>query len=129
MTSLNAPTSSDARAAFDTFITTKGSLRRSEAVLCALYWLGGDVGAEGVRPAEIAALYPKHGGRVLGSPAQPLRHHTDRGLAESLGDGRYRITALGRLVVEALPDRAEIGRLRGLRVAAPAPHRPFAEGS
>ena len=44
-----------------------------------------------------------------------LRHHVERGLAESLGDGLYHITPLGRQVVDALPDRTEVARLRGLR--------------
>jgi hypothetical protein len=95
-------------------------------VLCALYWLGGGAAANPVRSAYIAALYPKHLGRRLGSAAEPLRHHAERGLAEALGEGRYRITPLGALVVEALPDRAEVGRLRGMRVPAPAPKRLLA---
>jgi hypothetical protein len=43
-----------------------------------------------------------------------------RGLVEWLRDGRYRLTALGRLVVEALSDRGEVARLRGRGYALPA---------
>lgn len=118
-----APDSVESRAAFAAFIATKGSLRGSEAVLCALHWLGGDSDGGVVHSTEVRALYPRHHGRRLGSAAQPLRHLSDRGLAEAVGDGRYRITSLGRLVVELLPDRAAIGQLRGLRSAAPAPQR------
>jgi hypothetical protein len=104
------------------FLERKGSggLRSHEAILCVLYWV--ERGASGpVRAREISLLYPRHDGRRLPPATQELRHHVERGLAESLGDGRYRLTPLGRQVVEALPDRAEVARLRGLR--SPSGHR------
>jgi len=119
LTSASARDVRDARAAaVAEFLGEKGSLRVHEAVLCVLFWA--DREAPGpVRASEISRLYPHHDGRRLPSAAQELRHHVDRGLAESLGDGLYQITPLGRLVVDALPDRVEVARLRGLRRATP----------
>jgi hypothetical protein len=110
-------TERDARiAALTAFLEGKGSLRVHEAILCVLYWVEQGAPQEGpVRANEISLLYPRHKGRRLPSAAQELRHHVERGLAESLGDGMYRITPLGRQVVDALPDRTEVARLRGLR--------------
>ena len=105
----------DARVAeLTVFLEGKGSLRSHEAILCVLYWVERGASAP-VRAREISLLYPRHDGRRLPPAAQELRHHVERGLAESLGDGRYRLTTLGRQVVEALPDRAEAARLHGLK--------------
>jgi len=101
------------------FLAGKGALRASEAILCALCWIEESTSATATRPSDITSLYPRHAGRRIGSASQALRHHADRGLAEPLGDGRYRSTPLGRLVADALPDRAEVARLRGLRSATP----------
>jgi len=119
LTSAASRDARDARAAaVAEFLGAKGSLRVHEAILCVLYWLDRETPGP-VRAGEIALLYPHHDGRRLPSAAQELRHHVERGLAESLGEGLYRITPLGRLVVDALPDRVEVARLRGLRRATP----------
>jgi hypothetical protein len=83
-----------------------------------LYWVESGAPGRPVRANEISLLYPRHEGRRLPPAAQELRHHVERGLAESLGDGRYRLTPLGRQVVEALPDRSQAASLRGLKRGA-----------
>jgi hypothetical protein len=122
------PGRDDGRAvAFASFLSTKRAFRLHEAILCALYWLDGET-AGPVRANEIRAIYPRHEGRLVTSPAQELRHHVKRGLTESLGDGVYRLTSLGRAVVEALPDQDAVAKLRGLRprgrTSRPRGHHP-----
>ena len=105
------------RTALTEFITQRGTIGRCDAALCALYWLQTDGGRDdGATGQEIATLYPLHGKRRMTGMAYLLASLTRAGLAESVAKGWYRITPLGRSVVEVLPDVAMAAQLRGVRV-------------
>jgi hypothetical protein len=108
------PGRDDGRAAFASFLATKGAVRLHEAILCALYWLDRETPGP-VQANDLRTIYPRHDGRLVTSPAQELRHHVKRGLTAPMGDGLYRLTELGRAVVEALPDQDAVAKLRGVR--------------
>jgi hypothetical protein len=76
----------------------------------------GQPGSGGFRPSARSTEPRWPAPRLLRAAAASAR-------GEALGYGWYRVTSLGRRVVEALLDRVEVGPLRGLRVSAPAPQR------
>jgi hypothetical protein len=68
--------------------------------------------------ADIRALFPRRQDGIAGplrNPHDLLRRAAERQLLDALGDGWYRITTLGRDVVDALPDDARVAELRGCR--------------
>lgn len=112
-----AATDTIRRTALTRFIVERGTIGRCDAALCALYWLEKEGGRdEGATGHEIATLYPLHGKRRMTGMAYLLASLTRAGLAESVAKGWYRITPLGRSVVEVLPDAAMAAQLRGVRV-------------
>lgn len=115
----------------------KGALSRAEIALCIAYWLteGGAGGAGGagaaarhadvVTAAGVRAAYPRREMADALSPwfdvytalaAAVAARFVER--APEVGRACYRVTALGRAVAVALPDRR---RVRVLRGAARAP--------
>jgi len=104
------------------FLREKGcALRPAYAALCIVYFLHDSLERDAVCGADIRALFPRHADGLAG----PLRNAHDilrragvRGLVESLGDGWYAITSLGRVVVEALPDDEQVALLRGCRTVS-----------
>ena len=99
------------------FVHNKGgSMRPSYAMLCVIYCLEREHGRESVTAADVKAILPRLGDAVDGqlrSPADTLRRARDERLVEALGDGAYRLTPLGVAVVDALPDAAHVGAIRG----------------
>jgi hypothetical protein len=121
------------RAALAAFIAERGSVSVGEAVLCTLYWVeangrqlsltdgqGGTADGPGAPRAgapgcEIVMLYPFHNGRRLTAASNFLRRFARLGLVESMGEGWYRTTPRGRLVVETVPDHPGPAELRRRR--------------
>ena len=99
------------------FVHAKGgAMRPSYAMLCVMYWLERECGCADVAAADVKAVLPRLGDAVAGrlrSPADTLRRARDEQLVEALGAGRYRLTPLGVAVVDALPDAAQVGAMRG----------------
>jgi hypothetical protein len=114
-------TDSARREALGAFIAERGSVSVGGAVLSALYWLERDARhhasverqrgatgeAGGALPGapgcEIMMLYPFHRGRRVTDVSNFRRRLARLGLVESMGEGWYRTTALGRRVAEAMP--------------------------
>jgi predicted nucleotidyltransferase len=99
------------------FVHAKGGrMRPSYAMLCLIYWLEREEKRPAVTAADVKTILPRLGDAVDGrlrSPADTLRRARDERLVEALGSGAYRLTALGVAVVEALPDAAHVGAIRG----------------
>jgi hypothetical protein len=119
-------------AALVEFVRGRGQLTSAEAALCVVCWLTLTCGADAVAAREVSALYPR---RALPetvphmrSAAESLGGAVEAGLLEKAGAGAYRLTALGRAVVLALPDRQAVGALRGLTRAAPRPKAARRDG-
>jgi hypothetical protein len=98
------------------FVHAKGgAMRPSYAMLCLMYCLERD-GDRATTAADVKAILPRLGDVVDGrlrSPADTLRRARDERLVETVGAGAYRLTALGAAVVDALPDAARVGAIRG----------------
>jgi hypothetical protein len=95
-----------------------GQMRAHYAMLCVLYWLRAERDCTAVSPADVKAIMPHLGDTVAGrlrSPADTLRRARNEGLVAALGEGQYELTPLGLAVVQALPDAAQVGALRGVR--------------
>jgi hypothetical protein len=122
------------RDALSAFVAAHGAIGFADAVLCALCWIEGlkrriedaperpaarlsttDGTRRSVSASEISALYSMHAGRRVRDVAGFLTRLAHADLAEPIGGGWYHTTALGRAVVNALPDRSEVARLRHLR--------------
>jgi hypothetical protein len=85
-----------------------------------VYWLQFEHGCDTVAAADVKAIMPRLGDVVAGrlrSPADTLRRARDERLVDALGNGRYRLTRLGAAVVDALPDAAQVGAIRGAQRA------------
>lgn len=99
------------------FVHAKGgAMRPAYAMLCVIYYLEREDGRASVSAADVKAILPRLGDAVDGrlrSPADTLRRARDERLVEALGDGAYRLTPLGAAVVDALPDAAHVGEIRG----------------
>lgn len=99
------------------FVHAKGgAMRPSYAMLCVMYWLERERHQDGTTAADVKAILPRLGDVVAGrlrSPSDTLRRARDEGLVEPLGPGAYRLTPLGVEVVDALPDAAHVGAIRG----------------
>jgi hypothetical protein len=106
-------------------VRARGQLTSSEAALCVVCWLTLVRGADTVAAREVRVLYPRRelpeSVPRMRSPTEALGGAVDAGLLDKVGAGAYRLTALGRAVVLALPDRQAVGALRGLTRAAPRP--------
>jgi hypothetical protein len=108
------------RAIADFVYAKGGEMRPSYAMLCVAYWLEREGGGAGICAADLKAIMPQLGDAVAGrlrSPADTLRRARDEQLLEPVGAGRYRLTPLGAAVVDALPDSAQVGAIRGSRGA------------
>ncbi len=108
------------RAIADFVYAKGGDMRPSYAMLCVAYWLERVRGEPGVTAADLKAIMPRLGDAVAGrlrSPADTLRRARDEQLLEPMEAGRYRLTPLGVAVVDALPDAAQVGIIRGSRGA------------
>jgi hypothetical protein len=107
------------RRGLDDFLHAKGpGLRAPYAVLCIVGWLEDAQHRAAVSPADVRALYPRGPGLVAGplrDAASQLRRASDEGLLDVHDGGSYRLTALGRAVVEVLPDGARVGAITGRR--------------
>jgi hypothetical protein len=103
------------------FVHAKGgAMRPAYAMLCVLYYLERADGRASANAADVKAILPRLGDAVDGrlrSPADTLRRARDERLVETLGGGAYRLTPLGAAVVEALPDAAHVGAIRGTQRA------------
>jgi hypothetical protein len=103
------------------FVHAKGgAMRPSYAMLCVIYCLERLHGAASVTAADVKAILPQLGDVVDGrlrSPADTLRRARDEQMVESVGAGAYRLTPLGVAVVDALPDAAHVGAIRGTQRA------------
>lgn len=106
------------------FVDAKGVFRLYEVALCVLYWLerhdgtGPSTAATPTRPVSAAAIearYPLHAGRRLRAVAPMLGRLASLGIVESVGEGWYHTTPLGRAIVDALPDRAILVHTLGTR--------------
>jgi hypothetical protein len=128
------------------FLRDREDLWPAEAVLCLAAWLTEEGGRPHVTPLELrrVATEPDVRGLVprVKAPADALRSCAESGLMESVvpedqpsdsGIDRatrrarrptrepwYRLTPLGRAVVDALPDRRRVAALRGLKTTARA---------
>jgi hypothetical protein len=137
---MTVPRFTDATTLAD-FLATRGELTKVYAALCTVYWLTVVEGRADVSTGDVRAAYPHRrpaGAPRLTAPADALRRATAEELLERVplpevvpenppatgGPAtadrmRYRLTWLGRAVVEALPDLERVGTLRGLSRAAP----------
>ena len=99
------------------FVHAKGgAMRPSYAMLCVMYCLERRHGRAATTAADVKEILPRLGDAVAGrlrSPADTLRRARDERLVEAVGAGAYRLTALGADVVDALPDAAHVGAIRG----------------
>lgn len=113
-------TAEERRAVLDVLREKGVELKTPYAALCIVDWLHAR-GHDAVTASDVRALFPS----VRDGLASPLRNAADvlrrareGGMLESLGEGWYRITPMGRAVVAVLPDGAMVGAVRGCRTAA-----------
>lgn len=107
---------------FADYLQAKGcALRPAYAALCLVSFLAERGGRPAACSADIRALFPKMEEGLAGrlrNPSDILRRAADRELLEPLGGGWYRLTELGREVVDALPDASRVAELRGCRTVS-----------
>lgn len=109
------------RAASDYLRDMGCALRPPYAALALVNFLDVHAGRSVVCSADIRALFPHPREELAGAlrnPSDILRRAAARGLVEPLGDGWYRMTALGREVVAVLPDEKRVAELRGCRTVS-----------
>jgi len=109
------------------FVRARGeALRPVYVALCIACWLRDHAGRDAVCGADVRALFPtsSDGERQrLRSPTDLLRRARNDGFLDSAGAGWYRVTALGRAVVDALPDLGAMESLVGRATARCAARR------
>jgi hypothetical protein len=96
-------------------------LKPAYAALCIVDYLHRELGRDAVSAADVRALFPTRREGLAGplrNAADVLRRAREGGMLESLGAGWCRLTPLGAAVVQALPDGALVGAVRGCRTAA-----------
>ncbi len=96
-------------------------LKPAYAALCIVHYLHEQLGRDAVSASDVRALFPSRRDGLAGplrNAADVLRRAREGGMLEALGDGWCRLTPLGYAVVQALPDGALVGAVRGCRTAA-----------
>jgi hypothetical protein len=125
-------------------LADRGELRPLYAALCAVYWVTAVRGQPQATVRDVRDVYPcrpPRGAPRLAAPGDQLGYALEVGFLSRADDATgspvassaprpaYRLTALGRAVVESLPDLDRVSALRGLGRAVPGARRARADGA